>query len=73
MDGIDVRAIFLVLAGGFTLVAAFADWDWFMGHRKARFFVRALGRGGARIFYGLLGAALTGVGVAGLLGMIPSS
>ena len=42
--------------------AAF-DWEWFMNSQKARIFVHLFGRGGARIFYGVLGAALIGAGV----------
>ncbi|MCK7480965.1 MAG: Imm17 family immunity protein [Candidatus Moduliflexus flocculans] len=33
-----------------------------MNHPKARFFVKIPGRGGARIFYGVLGLALVVLG-----------
>ena len=57
-------------AGAFSVAGAIADWDWFMESRKARFFVKVLGRTGARIFYGLLGLALIALGLAGLLGYV---
>lgn len=50
------------------------DWDWFMNSRRARFFVKVFGRMGARIFYGLLGAAFVIFGLLTLFGVIqPSS
>ena len=54
--------IFLAGGGVFTLVAAILDWDWFMNHPKARFFVGLFGRTGTRIFYALLGVFLIAVG-----------
>jgi hypothetical protein len=53
-----------ILASGFGITCATFDWDWFMLAPKARFWVRTLGRAGARWFYVLLG---TGFVVAGLL------
>jgi hypothetical protein len=50
--------IFVGAAGLVTLLGALFDWDWFMEHRKARFFTEMLGRGGARVFYGVLGVVL---------------
>ncbi len=52
----------LAAAGLFSVVCAAFDFEWFMNHRKARFFVKILGRGGARIFYGVLGLALVVLG-----------
>jgi Immunity protein 17 len=55
----------LVIAGcgAFSVCGAAFDWEWFMGHPKARFFVRMLGRNGTRVFYGALGATLVLMGV----------
>jgi hypothetical protein len=53
--------IFIAL-GLFSAVCAAFDFEWFMNHRKARFFVKILGRMGARIFYVLLGAAILVLG-----------
>lgn len=64
------QALFFLGAGLFSLVAALADWDWYMNHRKAQFFVRILGRTGARIFYGLLGLFLMVMGLLVSLGLI---
>jgi hypothetical protein len=43
-------------------VSVLADWNWFFAHPRARFFVDILGRGGARLFYAVLGSALLFVG-----------
>lgn len=66
MSEATVTGIILILVGLFSLVAALFDWDWFMENRRARFFVRVMGRTGARIFYGLLGVAIAMMGVFGL-------
>ena len=58
----------LLLGGAFTLVCAVKDYDWFMEHRKAHFFVAIFGRRGARVIYGVLGAALF---FGGLLFVVP--
>ena len=44
--------------GVFSICGGVFDWDWFMDHRKAQFFVGLLGRTGTRIFYIPVGAAL---------------
>lgn len=62
--------LFFVGAGIFTICGAACDWDWFMGSRKARFFVAMLGRNGARIFYGLLGIAIILIGLAMAVGLV---
>ncbi len=41
-----------------------------LDHRKARPVVNALGRTGARAFYGALGVVLAGLGVAAWLGTL---
>ncbi len=56
-------ALIAVLFGLFTIFCAWKDWDWFMEHHKARFFVLIFGRNGARIFYGILGLLMLGLGV----------
>ena len=63
------RNLFLLGAacGIFCIVCAAMDWDWFMNSRKARFMCNLLGRNGARIFYAILGAIITTLGVAGFL------
>ena len=60
--------LLLIGCGLFSLAGALKDWDWFMEHRKARFMCSLLGRKGARIFYGALGLAVCGGGIAFLLG-----
>lgn len=55
--------VFAFLSGIFVLVAVISDWNWFFEHPKAKFFVDAFGRKGARIFYGVLGCALLLIGL----------
>jgi hypothetical protein len=52
-----------VLSGGMAVTAAVLDLDWYFQSRRAATFVHWLGRGGARLFYGLLGVALIVAGV----------
>ena len=68
----DCNAVGLVIiAGGvFALWAAVSDWEWFFNHPKAKLFTWLLGRTGARLFYGVLGLGLVGLGGAVLLGMV---
>jgi hypothetical protein len=54
--------LFAYAAGVFTIAAAILDWDWFFKSSKARFFVDALGRNGARMFYGVLGVVILFLG-----------
>ena len=63
----------LMACGAFATCGAVGDWDWFMNHRKARFFVRFLGRPGTRVFYGMLGAGLVTVGVLIATGIVESA
>ncbi len=63
----------LIAIGVFALCGAAFDWEFFMNHRKARFFIRILGRPGTRIFYGLLGSALVVVGALIAIGIIQTS
>ena len=63
-----IGSLFVAL-GVFTALAAALDWEWFMGDRKARFFVRLFGRGGARMFYDLLGIGLYVFGVLLAIGV----
>ena len=63
----------LAACGVFAICGAGFDWEWFMNHRKAQFFVRLLGRTGTRVFYGLLGTALVVLGVLMALGFIQES
>ena len=60
----------IVGAGAFCVCGAAMDWERFMNHRKAQPFVDALGRGGARAFYVVLGGALVAFGAMKAMGMI---
>ncbi len=63
--------ILSIFAGLFSLAGAILDWEWFMTYYKAAFFVRILGRNGARLFYALLGLALASLGLGAAFGLIP--
>ena len=49
-----ILAVFIAL-GLFSLIAALFNLDWYFNTSGASTFVHKLGRGGARIFYALLG------------------
>lgn len=55
--------VIFCLAGIFSLTASVKNWDFFFNNRKARPFVKILGRNGARIFYGVLGAFFIVIGI----------
>ena len=61
----------LMAAGLFSIVGGITNWNWFMEHKKARFFVKVFTRTGARIFYCVIGAAIALVGVLMVVGIIP--
>jgi hypothetical protein len=65
MDNLGIM-IFAIGGGLFSIAGAVFDWDWFMNNGKARFFVNLFGRDAARIFYGMLGLFLIGLGVLAL-------
>lgn len=56
-----------VLLGVVSVTAAVFNVDWYFQTAGASFFVRRWGRYGARVFYAVLGAALIGCGLGGLL------
>ena len=64
--------LLLVLAGFFAIAGGLFDWEWFMSNRKARLFVKLLGRGGTRVFYCVLGSALAVLGVLIAFGIVTS-
>ncbi len=67
MKGSDPLAFKFFMAGGFfSIICAIFDVEFFMGHHKAAFLVKILGRNGARVFYVILGLLLVGAGAYGL-------
>ena len=63
----------LAACGAFAISGAAFDWEFFMNHRKAQFFVRMFGRKGTRIFYGLLGGGLLVLGLLMVMGVVQDS
>ena len=63
----------IAFAGVFAVTGAVCDWNWFFDSRKGKSFVKLLGRGGARVFYVLLGIFLLGLGLLGAFGIIDMS
>lgn len=61
-----ILVLFIAL-GLFSIVAAIFNFDWYFKTSGAMNFVNWLGRGGARVFYALLGLALVACGVLGLV------
>jgi hypothetical protein len=62
--------LLFVALGIFCISASVLDWEWFMGHRKARFLIGIIGRRGARIFYSLLGTVLVVLGALTTAGIV---
>jgi len=62
----------VIVAGLFSAAGGIFGWQWFLNSRKARLWVRMLGPGGARVFYVLLGLAITGLGVGMATGLVPT-
>lgn len=60
-----ILAVFIAL-GLFSLIAALFNIDWYFKTAGAAMFVHKLGRGGARVFYALLGLALIACGLLGI-------
>ncbi len=52
-----IFALFLLI-GAFHIACVFFNWDWFFKSFQASRVVKAFGRTGARIVYGLLGLML---------------
>ncbi len=55
--------IIIIACGIFSLLGAVNNWDWFFNNYKAQPFVKIIGRTGARIFYGILGAVIIVLGI----------
>ena len=60
-----ILVVFIAL-GLFSLIAALFNLDWYFNTSGASTFVHKFGRGGARIFYALLGLALIACGLLGI-------
>ena len=61
-----ILVLFIAL-GLFSIVAAIFNLDWYFKTSGAMTFVNRFGRGGARVFYALLGVGLIACGVLGLI------
>lgn len=59
--------ILFICLGLFSIIASLLNLDWYFQTDGAKIFVRKLGRNGARIFYAVLGTALIGCGILGLI------
>ncbi|KAA6326917.1 hypothetical protein EZS27_015997 [termite gut metagenome] len=57
-----VQIIFIV-AGLIALLASVFNWNWFFNAQNTRFIVQNVGRGRARLLYGVLGVILIGIAV----------
>lgn len=57
-----IESVIFIVGGIFSIVCAAMDFDWFMNHSRARFFVKVLTRNGARVFYGIVGIVLCAIG-----------
>lgn len=57
-----IQGIF-VLVGLLAILAALFNWDWFFTANNTQFIVNNVGRGGARVFYIVLGLMMIVTGV----------
>jgi hypothetical protein len=71
--GMNAAGIIIVAAGLFSVCGAVWNWDWFINSRKARGIVALCGRNGARVFYGLLGTAMSVLGLLVILDVVDVS
>ena len=62
-----------VLVGLLSVLAAICNWNWFFTAQNAQLIVRNVGRGRARLFYGLLGVIMIGMAVFFFLNTQPVS
>jgi hypothetical protein len=69
----NLFGLIIVAMGIFSICGAAFDWDWFINHRKAQFFVAIFGRNGARVFYGILGVFLVVLGALVTFGIVQDS
>ena len=61
-----ILSLFIAL-GLFSIVAAICNFDWYLKPAGRDDFWNWFGRGGARIFYALLGIGLIACGALGLM------
>ena len=59
--------ILFIALGLFSMVAAILNLDWYFKTSGAVVVVNGCGRGGARVFYAVLGAGLVACGTLGLI------
>lgn len=64
-DNLERYIVIVLLVGGgaFAVICSCKDYDWFMAHPRAQFFVNLIGRRGTHIFYIVLGSALLAAGL----------
>ncbi len=62
----------MALFGLVAIAGGLFNWDWFMNARKVQMVAKLLGRGGARVFYCLLGSAIVVLGLLMAFGVIAS-
>jgi small neutral amino acid transporter SnatA (MarC family) len=53
-----IPIIIAIFTGAFTLLASLLNWDFFFKHKRTQFFVKRIGRKGARVFYAVMGLIL---------------
>jgi hypothetical protein len=62
--------LLLAQVGLFAIAGGLFGWEWFMSNSKARAFLKLLGRGGARVFYCVLGLVVAVLGVLITFGIV---
>ncbi len=62
-DKMPLMIAMIILIGGFPILGAVFNWDWFFNNHKAIPIVKLFGRNGARIFYAIIGIFILGIGI----------
>jgi hypothetical protein len=57
------KSILIFAIGLFCLLSSLKNWDFFFNNYKMRFLISIFGRRGVRIFYAILGTALSISGI----------
>ena len=63
MEESQFVGLLAIAAGAFSITASASDWDWFMNSRKAKAWVKRIGRKNARFMYGGIGVFVCLVGL----------
>ncbi|MEM6429601.1 MAG: hypothetical protein AAF708_10205 [Deinococcota bacterium] len=59
----------LIIGGCLRLAVSIFNLRWYMNGHRGRFIAWLYGQRGARVFWGVLGGLMVGIGIAGIAGV----